>query len=357
MSGALLPETVFSGYWGACHCQGIAVDEKRREIYYSFTTTLVKTDFEGRLLGSVRGLVGHLGCIDFCEADGRVYGSLEFKNDSIGRGILSALGQDRALKDGFYCAIFNGAAITRPDMDAEKDGVMRAVFLPDVTEAYLASVSRGGRTLAHRWGCSGIDGTGWGRAPGENRETLLIAAGIYSDLSRDDNDYQVLFRYDGALSWWDTAARALDQAAMHRSGAAADETLFLYTGNTEWGVQNLEYDAYTGDWYLAVYPGKKPAFPNCAMYVLDGARAAVPGVHRATGEPIREVFLRGASAGETPGSRFPLGATGMYSFGNGLWYFSEDGRDPVRGHYTRLRLYRACSGPGGPRFIPAGGES
>ena len=71
-----LPKSVYSGVWNSGHCQGVAVDTNRKYIYYAFTTTLVKTDLEGNLIGSVAGLLGHLGCIDFCDGDGRLYGSL-----------------------------------------------------------------------------------------------------------------------------------------------------------------------------------------------------------------------------------------------------------------------------------------
>ena len=78
---------IFSGYWGKCHCQGIAVDETRGFIYYSFTTKLVKSDLDGNIIGTVDNIIGHLGCIDFNEKDGKVYASLEYKNDSIGKGL------------------------------------------------------------------------------------------------------------------------------------------------------------------------------------------------------------------------------------------------------------------------------
>ena len=81
---------IFTGTWGKCHIQGIAVDEQKGYIYYSFTTKLVKAKLDGTVIGSVDGLLGHLGCIAF--HDGKVFGSLEYKNDSIGRGILSSLG-------------------------------------------------------------------------------------------------------------------------------------------------------------------------------------------------------------------------------------------------------------------------
>ena len=74
----MLPLEIDSGRWNYGHCQGIAVDGKREYIYYSFTTALIKTDLEGNVVGTVTGLLGHLGCIAFNEEDGRVYGSLEY---------------------------------------------------------------------------------------------------------------------------------------------------------------------------------------------------------------------------------------------------------------------------------------
>ena len=85
------PFSVMSQGYG--HVQGIAVDKKNGCVYFSFTTSLVKTDMKGRVLGSVTGFQGHLGCLTFCEADGKVYASLEFKNDAIGKGINKATGR------------------------------------------------------------------------------------------------------------------------------------------------------------------------------------------------------------------------------------------------------------------------
>ena len=73
------------------------MDRENGFIYYSFTTELVKTDLQGNLIGSVTGLLGHLGCIDFCDRDGRLYGSLEYKRDAIGQDILERLGSDAEL--------------------------------------------------------------------------------------------------------------------------------------------------------------------------------------------------------------------------------------------------------------------
>lgn len=74
--------------------QGIAVDLKNGYMYFSFTTELLKTDLQGKLIGSVKGMTGHLGCLTVNPEDGRVYGSLEYKNDEIGRGILRQLNKE-----------------------------------------------------------------------------------------------------------------------------------------------------------------------------------------------------------------------------------------------------------------------
>lgn len=75
---------------------------------------------EGNIIGSVKGLAGHLGCIAYNYDDGRVYGSLEYKHDSIGEYILkNLLGDGTEVEDGWYVAIFDVDKIDRMDMDAE----------------------------------------------------------------------------------------------------------------------------------------------------------------------------------------------------------------------------------------------
>ncbi|MBQ2416697.1 MAG: hypothetical protein II282_00680, partial [Alistipes sp.] len=153
-----LPSEIFSGEWRAGHVQGIAVDTNREYIYFSFTTMLVKMDMQGKVVGTVTGLFGHLGSIEFNDADGRLYGSLEYKNDSIGKGILAQEKIDRQWDTAFYVAIFDVNKIVRENMSAEKDGIMTTVYLPTVYQDFMAKVESNGKTLEHRYGCSGFDG-------------------------------------------------------------------------------------------------------------------------------------------------------------------------------------------------------
>lgn len=348
------PKNIFSGYCGNLHCQGIAVDEKNGYIYYSFTTKLIKSDLEGNIVGSVDGIIGHLGCIDFNENDGKVYGSLEFKNDVIGRGILKSINSEICIEDAFYCAIFDADKIVRNDMDAEKDDIMRAVYLSEVVEDFNAKSHYSNKKFDHKYACSGIDGTAWGPYWGksEGKQYLNICYGVYGNVDRDDNDYQVILTYD-AENWWDTVALPLDQKEMHKSGAKSIEKNFLFTGSTVYGIQNLEYDAYSGNWLAAVYCGKKENYPNYNMYVIDGHILPRKSVHRTYGEEISELTLLQNEKSEDGifGYRFKYGATGMYAFGNGYYYFSQSAEDREKGQFTNVVLYRISNDPQNPFVI------
>lgn len=326
------PKQVCSGIWQGGHCQGIAVDEKNGWMLYSFTTMLVKTDLNGRFIGSVRGLLGHLGCIAFCKEDGRLYGSLEYKSDAIGRGILARAGSDADLASGFYIAVFDVSRIDRPNMDASADGVMTTVFLPDVLNDYEGHGLNG---APHRYGCSGIDGVTFGPLPGSDdpKQYLFVAYGVYGDTQREDNDHQVLLCYD--TQDWDRYEQPLEQTSMHRNGPACPlHRFFVPTGNTTYGVQNLEYDAASGLFLMAVYPGKKPQYPNYRLFAVDASKSAeCLELFGLAGERGEVLSLRG------DGWHFAWGSTGLCALGDGLFYISHD-EETQQGFASCARLYR-----------------
>ena len=334
-----LPEVIRTGIYRGGHIQGIAVDKERQYIYCSFTTELVKLDMDGNEVGSVRGFTGHLGCLAYCNDDGRIYASLEYKNDVIGKSILHSLGIQNEIKNAFYVAVFDGEKITRSGMNAETDGVMTTVFLREPTEDYIHEWECGGSIRKHRFGCSGIDGITFAPIRGEMR--LLVAYGVYGDLEREDNDYQVILSYDPKeLLPYEDILRA---DHIHESGpSSCKERFFVYTGNTNFGVQNMEYDPHTGDIFLAVYRGQKAHFPNFKMYVIDGSRAPeeteLAGMGGARGMTL---FLRnhGLCGKGIYGYHFPYGSTGMIALGDGYFYFSED-HSKNREYSSDIRLYR-----------------
>lgn len=328
--GKLLPDSVFSGPQGPFHVQGIAIDQVNGFMYFSFTDRLVKTDLNGKTVGSVSGFIGHLGDIDLSD-DGKIYGSLEYKNDDIGKGITKKLGIAATGQDAFYVAIFDVAKITKPGMDAEKEDLLRTVFIKEATDDYKAVVRSGDRKIPHRFACSGIDGLTLAPSIGadpSSKKYLYVAYGIYGDTTRSDNDHQVILKYD--VSDWSSYSKQLSQTDLHQSGPAKPlEKYFVKTGNTRYGIQNLAYDSYTGNFFAAVYKGGKPEFPNYDLFVIDGKKKAVStsieSDHR--NQKVNMLSLAPSATSALPaainGWHFAWGSTGICPLGDGLFYISH----------------------------------
>jgi hypothetical protein len=216
-------------------------------------------------------------------------------------------------------------------MDAEKDGVMKNVYLEEVLRDYSGTgLDRWRNPVPHRYGCSGIDGITFGPMFGEppdSKQYLFVSYGVYSDVNRDDNDHQVILCYD--TENWDTYAAPLSQSNMHRNGPSEPtDKLFVYTGNTRYGVQNLEYDPYKQVYFMAVYTGEKKQFPNYHLYAADARQAPEVQQLRGLNEYGKVVPLfQGGQRHEPSGIRgwnFPYGSTGLFACGDGRYYISEN---------------------------------
>ncbi len=337
-----LPKQICSGEWKAGHVQGLAVDTKREYIYFSFTTMLVKMDMQGNVVGTVTGLLGHLGCIEFNDADGRIYGSLEYKDDSIGRGILKQEKSNKKFDTAFYVAIFDVDKIARQGMSAEKDGIMTTVYLPTVVEDFKAKVECGGKTLEHRFGCSGFDGITFGPKFGKSdgKYYLTIAYGIYGDANRSDNDHQVLLQYDA--SNWTKYEQPLSQDNMHQLGPKKPAgRYFVYTGNRNWGVQNMEYDKSRNFWFLATYETKKSDFAGFSLMTIDGniapKKQTLKGVDYCKSGNLLTLSGRGmtdANHHSIRGWHFDKSSTGIHALGDNYFYIS---------HRKRNKPYQSCT--------------
>ncbi|RAK52744.1 hypothetical protein [Phenylobacterium deserti] len=322
------------GAWPSGHVQGVAVDLKGGYIYYSFTNLLAKYDFQGRLVGTLVGWTGHLGDLDFNPADGKVYGSLEYKADK-----------------AFYIAVIDAARLDRVGVQASASDLFRTVYLSEVAEDYAADVNGDGRfdgddgrfrkdaaaSPDHRFGCSGIDGVAFGPAFGrtDGKRFLTVAYGIYGSVDRADNDHQILLQYD--VAGWGRLARPLTEAAPHRSGPAEPRAkVFVRTGNTTYGVQNLAYDSAQQRWFMGVYRGRKPGFPNYGLFAVEARARPVEGdlvgVTSAAGEgwargallPLAADGLRDPATGVRGWNQ--KADVGMQPLGDGLWYLAANGR-------------------------------
>ena len=316
------PVTIDGGAWpSSSHVQGIAVDKKNGFIYWSYATRIVKTDLHGEVLGTVEGILGHLGCMAFNEEDGKVYASLEYSDDDIQKGILSIMKSDRKFDVAFFVAIIDGNKIDSVGMDASESGIIEAVLLPKVVEDYKAVVDG----KSHRYGCSGIDGVSFGPAFGKTggEKFLTVAYGIYGDTTRTDNDSQILHQY--SMDSIRTYKEVFSQDNMPKDGPAPTGEYFVHTGNTTYGVQNLCWDPDSKNWLMFVYRGKKSAFPNGTLYIADGRKAPVPDAEGKMTVPLVEK----GCLHEESGIRYwesRLGDTGTASIGDGYFYMAEGGR-------------------------------
>ncbi len=346
-----LPTTIFSGLQGKHHVQGIAIDQEKGHMYFSFTTRLIKTDLQGNLIGSVEGLTGHLGCLSFNPEDGRIYGSLEYKNDAIGKGIAGA--EAGKQESAFYIAIFDTDKITRPNMNAETDRVMTAVYLKEVVDDYYGSDSNNGKVVEHKYGCSGIDGVAFAPQVGSKEDKLLLytSYGVYGDTTRTDNDYQVILAYD--TKDWKQYERPLSQTDRHKQGPVAPtDKYFVFTGNTTYGIQNLAYDSASGNMYAAVYTGKKSNYPNYPLFIIDWSQPTqemqLKGFDREEIQKTLTIYPQGLydKSSNTYGWNFPYGSTGITSLGNGYFYISHPSDKPEQS--STVHLYQWTGNPEAP---------
>lgn len=347
-----LPLKQNGGTWPTSHVQGVAVDVRGGYVYYSFTTLLAKYDFNGKLIGTLVGWAGHLGDLDFNPGDGRVYGSLEYKKDK-----------------AFYVAVIDVSRIDRVGIDARQSEIFRTVYLPEVASDYSADLNGNGvfdgdvaNTPDHRYGCSGIDGVSFGPAFGrvDGPRLLTVAYGIYSNTARTDNDHQVLLQYD--ITDWERYARPLAEASPHHSGPAKPNgKYFVRTGNTTYGVQNLAYDEVSQRWFMGVYKGKKPSFPNYLLFAVDartrptlGELVGVPGADGRGAEKglllaLADDGLKDPATGIRGWNQ--KADVGIQPVGRGLFYLAVN--TGTRGQQSGdITLQRWTGSPAAP-FVPA----
>ncbi len=271
-----------------------------------------------------------------------MYGSLEYKS-----------------RKAFYIAIIDAGGIDRTGMQAQNSDVFQTVYLPEVVADYTADMNGDGvfdgntaNTPDHRYGCSGIDGLAFGPRFGQTggKPYLTVAYGVYANQHRTDNDHQVLLQYD-ADDWIARYALPLVESDLHRIGPGeVDGKYFVHTGNTSYGVQNLEYDESGGRWLMGAYQGKKPSFPNYTLFAVDAAAEPVFTQLSGTGDsglllPLTQDGLHHASTGVR--GWYQKADVGMASLGDGLFYLAVNGT--VSGMQTAdLSLCRWVGGTGAP---------
>ena len=298
------------GSWDIKHCQGMAIDQKNGYVYYSFTNTFVKCDFEGNAIGSITGIEGHLGDICFNEKDGKVYASLNPEG-----------------KKALYLAIIDVKNLKEMNTDAVKGNLIRTVHLTHVWKDFKAKVKNNGKTYSRRYGVSGTDAMCFGPSFETGKgHYLTISCGTTPQIDRTDNDYQVLVQYD-VTSWWSKYGQPLRYDKVHHIGPEnIHGKFFVYTGNTYYGVQTMTYFDELNLWFLNVYVTRKDNFPQYNLFIVDGdikpQEKALKGQDKKDVQKVLTLYQDGNLDNETGiyGWKTAEGSRGMEYLFNGLFY-------------------------------------
>lgn len=155
---------------------------------------------------------------------------------------------------------------------------------------------------------------------------LTVAYAIFPSSGGSGDDDQVLLQYD--TSGWERFARPLDPHRPHRIGPSSPAgKFFVRTGNTTWGVQNLEYDCASERWLLAVYAGRKPQYPNFTLFAVDAGATPRAG-YVPDAEDGRGMRLRLSGDGIRDAATWIRGwrqdaSVGLESVGGGVFYLAS----------------------------------
>ncbi len=193
------------------HLQGFTTDGDH--LYWSFTDSLVKTNRKNTVLAQVPVRDGHLGDIDY--RDGKIYGTV--LGDSLA-------GDPWGVWTSFFVYVF----------DAETLVLQKTIRLDPCYRMYRAPEKNAG--------FCGVDGIA--AVPDG---TLWLAGGLYTGEAYDR------------------------QMLLHISmrGELLDIRYFS-TGNTPFGIQNLDYEEDTGRFWFSTYLAEKPYQAKASLYCADG---------------------------------------------------------------------------------------
>ncbi len=298
------------GAWElAGHMQGATTDDEKNFMYMSFNDRLIKVDMHnGEIVASMTGLLGgHLGDITYY--NGKVYGSLELKT-----------------VNQVYVVEIDVSQLTEMNMSYKTPGLMTAMYIYEHENNIKDDI----------FGARGIDGITFGRLPGDKsgKMYLIVACGLGTDEICVRNNYQILMAYDPA----DFKGASISiYGNLHKIGPKISKKFYVYTGYTWYGVQNLEYDADTGDYWICCYPGEKEGFPDYTVFVVNGNVAPKkkklsveynPSNVDVYGEvlKLKEVGLYHEPTGIWGFQSIPCsGTTGFISLGNDYFYIGTIG--------------------------------
>lgn len=189
-------------------------------MYWSFTDSIVKTTMNGTVKCQAEIHGGHLGDIDYY--DGRVYGSY------LGNALPGHAWEDWT---GFKIYVF----------DANDLRVIDIINL-DICDYYKSITC----TPEDTRGFQGIDGVAIAPDPKTGEIRLFVACALYTG-EKYANQIILQFTLDGKY----------------------ETEYHIPTGNTVYGIQNLDYDAENKEFWFTTYGPSQPYQPKELLYCIS----------------------------------------------------------------------------------------
>ena len=213
-----------------CHLQGFSTDNEKKYIYWSFTDSLVKTNIAGTMISQVHIGNGHLGDVDYY--NGKIY--VSFLGDAL---------PGKAWDDwtSFYIYVF----------DATDLKLIDKIRLSEC-EKYKEIAGQENDTR----GFSGVDGVAIGRDPESGERKIHIACALITD-ERYANQIILQLSLDGNY----------------------EKEFYINTGNTVYGIQNLDYDEEAGHFWFTTYGSSKPFQAKNTLFKIDSDLKTILAQH------------------------------------------------------------------------------
>ena len=194
-------------------------------VYFSFTDSLVKTTPAGTVKCQAEVFGGHLGDIDYY--GGKIYGSY------LGNALPGHAWDDWTC---FKIYVF----------DASDLRVLNVINM-DICDEYKRISGMPPDTRCF----SGIDGVAFGREPGTGAQKMFVACAM---ITGEKYENQILLQCTPEGKY--------------------EKEYHIRTGNTVYGIQNLDYDESSGEFWFSTYGKGAPYQPEETIYCvgpqLDG---------------------------------------------------------------------------------------
>ena len=200
------------------HMQGFTTDKENGYMYFSFTDSVVKVNMNSTMIAQVHVSGGHLGDIDYHE--GKLYASF--------------LGQPGAGKVWDDWSSFKIYVFNADDLALEK-----IIPLPICDEL---KALRG--TPEDIYGFNAIDGMTFGPDADGNMKMFAACATIEGE--KFSNQILLQLSLDGEF----------------------EKLCLIPTGNTVFGIQNLDHDDETGEFWFSTYCPNQPYMPRETLYCV-----------------------------------------------------------------------------------------